>query len=232
MIGDISRAERIYIVCGYTDMRKAIDGLAAIVQQNYKLDVFSGSLFLFCGKRCDRIKALLWERLGYILSRTTMANWIIRCSEDYFSKLVQCLKEEMLKEDILHIDETYVRVLKEQGVSQNSKQYMWVYRTGKHCQKQIVIYRYDKSRSGDVPQKYLGEYDGYIHTDGYAGYNKLTKVTHCNCWAHLRRKFHEAIVWKHEVPSLSVGINASAENENPHFRPILLKCIRLIKRHP
>lgn len=71
---------------------------------------------------------------------------------------------------------------------------MWVYRTGKHCQKQIVIYRYDKSRSGDVPKKYLGEYDGYVHTDGYAGYNKLTKVTHCNCWAHLRRKFHEAIV--------------------------------------
>ena len=50
MIGDVSRAENIYIVCGYTDMRKAIDGLAAIVQQNFKLDVFSGSLFLFCGK--------------------------------------------------------------------------------------------------------------------------------------------------------------------------------------
>ncbi len=53
MLGDISKAEHIYIVCGYTDMRKAIDGLAAIVQQNFKLDVFSGSLFLFCGKRCD-----------------------------------------------------------------------------------------------------------------------------------------------------------------------------------
>ena len=64
MIGDVSRAERIYIVCGYTDMRKAIDGLAAIVQQNFKLDVFSGNLFLFCGKRCDRIKALLWEELS------------------------------------------------------------------------------------------------------------------------------------------------------------------------
>ena len=61
MIGDVSRAEHIYIVCGYTDMRKAIDGLAAIVQQNFQLDVFSGSLFLFCGKRCDRIKALLCD---------------------------------------------------------------------------------------------------------------------------------------------------------------------------
>ena len=67
MIGDVSRAKHIYIVCGYTDMRKAIDGLAAIVQQNFKLDVFSGSLFLFCGKRCDRIKALLWEEDGFVL---------------------------------------------------------------------------------------------------------------------------------------------------------------------
>lgn len=64
MIGDVSRAEHIYIVCGYTDMRKSIDGLAVIIQQNLGLDVFSGSLFLFCGKRCDRIKALLWEELS------------------------------------------------------------------------------------------------------------------------------------------------------------------------
>ena len=55
MIGDVSHAEHIYIVCGYTDMRKAIDGLAAIVQQNFGLDVFSGSLFLFCGKLCPVI---------------------------------------------------------------------------------------------------------------------------------------------------------------------------------
>jgi len=135
-----------------------------------------------------------WERLGYALSRTTMANWIIRCSEDYFSKFVARLKTEMLKEKILHCDETYVKVLKERNVSSESKQYIWVYRTGKHSDRQIVIYDYNKSRSGDVPKKYLGDYDGFVHTDGYAGYNKLTKVTHCNCWAHVRRKFHEAII--------------------------------------
>ena len=135
-----------------------------------------------------------WERLGYSLSRTTMANWIIRCSEDYFSKFVARLKAEMLKEKVLHCDETYVKVLKETGVSDNSKQYMWVYSTGKHSDKQIVVYDYNKSRSGDVAKKFLRDFDGYLHTDGYAGYNKLTKVTHCNCWAHVRRKFHEAIV--------------------------------------
>ena len=74
MIGDVSRAERIYIVCRYTDMRKAIDGLAAIVQQNFMLDVFSGSLFLFCGKRCDRIKALLWEEDGFVLLYKRLEN--------------------------------------------------------------------------------------------------------------------------------------------------------------
>lgn len=135
-----------------------------------------------------------WERLGYSLSRTTMANWVIRCSEDYFSRFVARLKEEMLKEDVLHCDETYVKVLKEKDVSDNIKQYMWVYRTGKHSERQIVIYDYNKSRSGDVAKKFLGDFSGYLHTDGYAGYNKLTKVKHCNCWAHLRRKFHEAIV--------------------------------------
>ena len=74
MIGDISQAKNIYIVCGYTDMRKSIDGLSAIVQQNFKLDVFSGSLFLFCGKRCDRIKALLWEEDGFILLYKRLEN--------------------------------------------------------------------------------------------------------------------------------------------------------------
>ena len=46
MLGDISKADKIYIACGYTDMRKAIDGLAAIVQQNFQLDPFQNSLFL------------------------------------------------------------------------------------------------------------------------------------------------------------------------------------------
>lgn len=67
MIGDISRAENIYLACGYTDMRKSIDGLSALVVQQFELDPFSNSLFLFCGRRCDRIKALYWEGDGFVL---------------------------------------------------------------------------------------------------------------------------------------------------------------------
>ena len=67
MLGDISRVEHIYLACGYTDLRHGIDGLAQIVQQPFRLDPFSNSLFLFCGRRRDRIKALLWESDGIVL---------------------------------------------------------------------------------------------------------------------------------------------------------------------
>jgi len=66
MLKDLPAAN-IFIVCGHTDMRKSIDGLAAIVQQQHKLDLFSDSLFLFCGRRRDRLKALLWEGDGFLL---------------------------------------------------------------------------------------------------------------------------------------------------------------------
>jgi len=58
---------QIFIACGKTDMRKSIDGLAAIVSQNFKLNPFDNSLFLFCGGRRDRMKALLWEGDGFLL---------------------------------------------------------------------------------------------------------------------------------------------------------------------
>lgn len=61
------RAERVFIACGYTDLRRGIDGLAGIVQQKFQLDPFTSTMFLFCGRRRDRIKALLWEGDGFLL---------------------------------------------------------------------------------------------------------------------------------------------------------------------
>lgn len=59
--------DRIYIACGYTDLRRGIDGLAGIIQNEFHLDPFQNILFLFCGKRTDRIKGLLWEGDGFVL---------------------------------------------------------------------------------------------------------------------------------------------------------------------
>ena len=67
MLGDITAVDEVYIVTGYTDMRKAIDGLAAIIDENLSLDSRRSAIFLFCGRRCDRIKILKWENDGYVM---------------------------------------------------------------------------------------------------------------------------------------------------------------------
>ena len=67
MLNDFTGADKVYIACGYTDLRKGIDGLARMVQQQFELDPFTNTLFLFCGRRRDRIKGLYWEKDGFIL---------------------------------------------------------------------------------------------------------------------------------------------------------------------
>lgn len=67
MLSDFTGAERVYIACGYTDLRRGIDGLAELVRQQFRLDPFSNTLFLFCGRKRDRIKALYWEGNGFLL---------------------------------------------------------------------------------------------------------------------------------------------------------------------
>ena len=57
----------MYLVTGYTDLRRSIDGLATIVKAQLQLDPYSPALFLFCGRRSDRIKGLLWEGDGFLL---------------------------------------------------------------------------------------------------------------------------------------------------------------------
>ena len=64
---DLSKVCNYYIACGYTDLRFGIQGLAAIVTQQYGKAMDEESLFLFCGRRTDRIKALYWSGDGYIL---------------------------------------------------------------------------------------------------------------------------------------------------------------------
>ena len=67
MIGDISLADNIYLITGYTDMRRSIDGLYAIVVDKLNAEPDRRSIYLFCGKRSDRIKILIRENDGYVL---------------------------------------------------------------------------------------------------------------------------------------------------------------------
>lgn len=67
MMLDLNKVDQIYLVCGKTDLRKGIDGLVGVVTEQFELDPYRRTLFLFRGTRKDRFKALLWEGDGFLL---------------------------------------------------------------------------------------------------------------------------------------------------------------------
>ncbi len=95
---------------------------------------------------------------------------------------------------VLHADETTLQVLHEPGKTPQSKSYMWLYRTGSDARHPIVLYEYQPSRRKEHPKAFLEGFKGYLHTDGYDGYHSLPDgVIIVGCWAHVRRKFDEAL---------------------------------------
>lgn len=74
MLNDFNCSCPIYLACGYTDLRRGIDGLATIVEQQFNLNPCENALFLFCGRRTDRIKGLYWEGDGFLLLYKRLEN--------------------------------------------------------------------------------------------------------------------------------------------------------------
>ena len=133
-----------------------------------------------------------FERLGIILTRQNMANWIIKGAEDWLEPMYQRLKYHLLKLDILHADETTLQVIKEAKRKAESKSYIWLYRSGRDGPP-IILYDYQMTREAKHPQAFLAGFAGYLHVDGYQVYESLDGVTLSGCWAHARRKFDEAL---------------------------------------
>lgn len=67
MLNDFECKCPVYLSCGYTDLRQGIDGLASMVQQQFKQESLQNALFLFCGRRKGRIKGVYWEGDGFLL---------------------------------------------------------------------------------------------------------------------------------------------------------------------
>ena len=133
-------------------------------------------------------------RQGIALSRQTMSNWLIKAAEDWLEPIYDALHEQLRKREVLHADETTLQVLREPGKAAQSKSYMWMYRTGGDAARPIVLYEYQPDRKALRAQAFLAGFKGYLHTDGYDGYHKLPEgMTVVGCWAHLRRKFDEAL---------------------------------------
>ena len=137
-----------------------------------------------------------FARYGLTLSTKTMANWVIQCAGRYLQPLYELMKEELLRSQYLHGDETRMQVLGEPGLKASTQNWMWVYLTGAYSgSPRIVLFAYERTRGGYHLVEFLGDqFQEYFTCDGYQAYNSLPeKVTVTGCMAHARRRFDEAL---------------------------------------
>ena len=104
--------------------------------------------------------------MGLPVTRQDIINWQTKSTEYYFELLYQLLKEKLLEQKFLHADETTYRVLESETV----KTFYWTFLSDKQAKKTITLYHHDPHRSG-----------------------QLAQATLVGCWAHVRRKFFEAV---------------------------------------
>ena len=154
--------------------------------------------FIIVSKFLDALplyrQSSIFGRLGIDISRATMSGWVVKAAQAC-GILVTLMLEEIRKADIINMDESPVQVLNEPGRANTSKSYMWVAKGGPPVSP-IVIFHYDPSRGGLVAQEILGDFRGYLQTDGYVGYNAMGQrafIVHAGCLQHIRGKFVDVI---------------------------------------
>ena len=135
----------------------------------------------------------MWKRMGVELKRGTMANWVIQVADLYLRPFWKRIRSELLTQSTIHADETVIQVLKEKGKPATSESRMWVYSSAKRADIQLRCFEYQESRSGKWAKTFLEGFSGVLITDGYSGYNKVQDAKRAGCWAHMRRKWLEAM---------------------------------------
>ena len=135
----------------------------------------------------------MWKRMGVELKRGTMANWVIQVADLYLRPFWKRIRSELLTQSTIHADETVMQVHKEKDRPDTSESRMWVYSSAKRADIQLRCFEYRESRSGKWAKTFLEGFSGVLITDGYSGYNKVQEAERAGCWAHMRRKWLEAM---------------------------------------
>lgn len=155
-----------------------------------------------------------FEDLDLAISRTTMGNWMIAASERWLRMLVKRMEQELLKQPIIHHDETPFHVLNEPGRSRQSKGFAWIMAsTFRDTPVRYVVLYYNQSRAARIPLEHLDDYQGWLVVDGYSGYRRLADMAEgvalSGCWAHARRMWHTAMKNAEPPPDdpIAVGFN-------------------------
>ena len=150
----------------------------------------------------------LWSMLRVDIGRSTMANWIQYAYKLYFKHIDGLMRKELLRESVLHADETPVQVMKEANRKNTAKSYMWLYATGAFAKHKIRLFRYASGRGMEYQVEFLKGFNGYLHTDGYSAYDNVVGATICMCWAHARRKFVDSLPKGLENASSTIAAQA------------------------
>lgn len=150
----------------------------------------------------------IFERAGAAIARSTLAQWVGECGVR-LQPLVDALTAEMLKQPVLHADETPVAMLRP-GHGKTHKAYLWSYCTTSFNPMKAVVFDFADSRGGQHVRAFLGlpgsegmpAWQGKLVTDDFSGYKACFElgVTEAGCMAHARRKFHE--LWVHHGSAL------------------------------
>lgn len=139
-------------------------------------------------------QSTIFKRLGVELDRTSLSNWMVRCGQ-LVQPLINRLHDQLMEQSVIHMDETPVQVLNEPGKTPQSKSYMWVMSSAQVSSTAVILFHYNASRSAQIPQDQLADYQGALMVDGYEGYQAVctqNQLARLGCWAHARRKFIEA----------------------------------------
>ena len=142
------------------------------------------------------------------LLKATMSNWVLTAAEQWCLPIVQKMTAQLLLSEVIHADETVIQVLHENGRKTTSESRMWVYCNGNINDRSIVIFDYKPTRKGANAEEFLKGWNGYLVRDQFSGYHVLKNVKHCGCWAHMRRRFIEAIPSDKKLHSTSVAVQA------------------------
>ncbi|MBO5348167.1 MAG: IS66 family transposase [Lachnospiraceae bacterium] len=134
-----------------------------------------------------------WFRLGLVLPRNDMANWVIRCSEEWLTPVYDRIHKKLMECQVLHMDETRIQCNKEEGKKASSDSFMWVIRSAACEAVRATFFHYSRTRNGDIAMKLLERFQGYLVTDAYAAYEKVENISRSLCWSHCRRYFIESI---------------------------------------
>lgn len=136
----------------------------------------------------------MFERIGVRLARATLASWMVGAGE-LVRPLIELLREQLVDQDYVQCDESTLQVLREPGRAAETKSYLWCLR-GMAPERPVILFHYDTRRSKEVPKALLGDFHGYLQTDGYDGYHGIVAqngLLHVLCFAHARRYFVDAL---------------------------------------